>query len=106
MAEADKSSSPLEDVMSAAEVRKSYDSLLRSLQALAPKLSERRTAIELQELSLRLGYFALALNHQMDGNLGKAESALARADARAARIPSFFNNRDVTDGKDWTNVYH
>ena len=97
---------PIEGVMTPEDVRRSYDGLLRSLQALAPKLSERRTAAELQELSLRLGYFALALNHQMDGNTGKAESALARADGRAARIPAFFKDRDVTGGEDWSATYH
>ena len=89
-----------------ADMRKAYDSLLASLQALAPRLGDRRTATALQELSLRLGYLALALNHQMDGDIGKAEQALARADARAARMPSFFSRPEVLGGEDWTNVYH
>ena len=93
-------------VLGPEELRKSYDSLLRSLQGLSAKLSERRTATELQELALRLGYFALALSHQVDGNTGKAESALGRADARADRMPSFFKGPDVLGGEDWTNVYH
>ena len=55
------------------------------------RLGDRRSAAAIQELSLRLGYFALALQQQMDGDTGKAESSLARADARASRMPSFWN---------------
>jgi hypothetical protein len=106
MADADEAQSKLPGLITSEELRKSYDSLLRSLQALSGKLSERRTAAEVQELSLRLGYFALALNHQMDGNAGKAESALARADARSARLPAFFKSPDVLGGEDLSNVYH
>jgi hypothetical protein len=76
------------------------------MHALAPRLDDRRTATALQELSLRLGYMALALNHQMDGDVGKAEQALARADARAARMPSLFSKPEALGGEDWTNVYH
>ena len=42
----------------------------------------------------------------MDGDVGKAEQALARADARAARMPSFFSRPEALGGEDWTNVYH
>jgi hypothetical protein len=90
--------------LGSAELRKSYDSLVAQMQALGPKLGDRRTATAVQELSLRLGYFALALQQQMDGETGKAESSLARADARAARVPSFFNNLNPLD--DWTQTYH
>jgi hypothetical protein len=106
MPDADEPQARLPGVISTEDLRKSYDSLLRSLQALSTKLADRRTATELQELSLRLGYLALALNHQMDGNAGKAESALARADARSARMPAFFNNPDVLGGEDLSHVYH
>jgi hypothetical protein len=93
-------------MLTAAEVRKSYESLLASLQALTPRLGDRRTATAVQELSLRLGYFALALHHLMDGDLGKAEQALARADARAARIPPFFSRPEAMGEEDWTQHYH
>ena len=89
-----------------AELRKTYDSLLNQLQALAQRLGDRRTATAVQELGLRLGYFALALQQQMDGDTGKAESSLARADARAARMPSFFSSDKPLDGSDWNNLYH
>jgi hypothetical protein len=94
------------DLLSAAEMRRTYDSLIASLQGLSSHLNERRSATALQELALRLGYFSLALNHQMDGDTGKAESALARADARASRLPSFFSSPKPLDGEDWTNLYH
>lgn len=91
-------------MLGTAELRKSYDSLLAQMQALAPKLGDRRTATAVQELSLRFGYFALALQQQMDGETGRAEASLARADARSARVPSFFNNINPLD--DWTQTYH
>src|SRR5688572_18950214 len=89
-----------------AELRKTYDSLLIQMQALASRLGDRRAATAVQELSLRLGYFALALQQQMDGDTGKAESSLARADARAARMPSFFSSVQPHAGEDWSQVYH
>jgi hypothetical protein len=94
------------EMLGPGELRKTYDSLLGQLQALAPRLGDRRSAAAVQELGLRLGYFALALQQQMDGDIGKAESSLARADARAARMPSFFSSDKPLDGEDWTQVYH
>jgi hypothetical protein len=88
------------------ELNRAYDSLLGSLDSLRNHLGERRSAAALQELALRLGYFALALNHQMDGDVGKAESALAKADGRSARMPSFFSRPEALGGEDWHNIYH
>jgi len=94
------------DPLSQTELRKSYESLLASLQALAPRLGDRRSATEVQDLSLRLGYFALALQHQADGDTGKAEASLARADVSSARMPAFFSSKEPLGGDDWTSVYH
>src|SRR3954454_19550407 len=94
------------DPVRPADMRKSYDSLLASLQAPAPRRGDRRSATAVQELSLRLGYLALALQQQMEGDTGKAEASLARADARSAGMPSFFSSKEPLGGDDWTSVYH
>ena len=94
------------ELLGPAELRKTYESLIGQLQALAPRLGDRRSAAAVQELSLRLGYYALALQQQMDSDTGKAETSLARADTRAARMPSFFSRDEPLGGEDWKNVYH
>ena len=59
-----------------------------------------------QFIEIDLARKTLSTTKASGENRSTPAASLARADARAARMPSFFSRDEPLGGEDWKNVYH
>ena len=67
------------------EITKGIDEALETLRWCRHHLQEHKASETLRLLQVRLGYLALALSWETDGEVAKAEAALALARGRTRR---------------------